>query len=678
MNKFKTAFNNILSAKLTNNNIENIKSDSGLIVKLANTNYNLMLINSETGEIYLSNDFKNSKKLANLKNYNPQSVKEAAVQADKKLNSIQKLLTKLSNKNTVDLRLTDLKYNKVDLRPNVTDLRSNKIHLRNNKIKIAYIDGKVFEGKSHASIIADYLQKHQKQIMTNINKFDINDYIYSIALGEKIDNQIILNSLNNTRFNIVATRLNEVYNTNNISLDQFEVNQTDLRPSRVDLRPNRTDLRNINASHDVDTRDHAIVLINGNEIREGETHAEAINEYIKEITNDEKQLNDSYQRPISPNGYGVKKFDIDDINKDDVDPDQYDTNLVDKYINSLAFAHYCDDNIEHGIYIEEYSLYNISLEEAIKKFKQEYPDMDIYSDDEYDENDDYKLLANIRRRKIASIIKQSSHDIDDRKFAIAVIDGEVYTADTHGEAIDQYLKEKAGKSLSDTYARPPIAIRELPDATDNEIKNMDSEMQDMYNIDRNINKMAFAHFVDNNEIYIESYSLYNMTLDEAVKAIKTKYPDAEYYNDDVYLAEDDTYERLAKVSRLKNVADFYDKRNRDIAILIIDGEIFESSPGGEHYDIIKQYYNNKGITDEKQIDKLFEESSFAMGSKVGNTIYFDEIMVSDNITEDEIESICQSKYSDCKVEFIDYDADAMSDYIDTYRNSDEYKQKFNV
>ena len=127
---------------------------------------------------------------------------------------------------------------------------------------------------------------------------------------------------------------------------------------------------------------------------------------------------------------------------------------------------------------------------------------------------------------------------------------------------------------------------------------------------------------------------------------------------------------LVKVSRLKKQADFYDKNNRNTAILIINGEVLESQNGGEHYDLIKEYFKDKGldVEDAELLDKEFEKTKFAMGSKVGNKIFFDvDVMISDSITEEEIESILKNKMPDCEVEFINYDADAMMDYVDTYR-----------
>lgn len=808
MNKFQTSFNNILSAKLNNKNIKHTKTDKGLIVNLANKNYDLMFVNSEVGEIYLTNNFKKLKKIASFKNYNMNTIKESALQAERKSNSIEKILAKLNNCN-IDLRL-----NKIDMR---NSNKINRIDTRKiNKIKIAYIDGKIFEGKSHSDIIADYLLKQEKNITANISNFNISNYIYSIALGEKDNDKIIVTSLNNTKFNIVASRLNEVYNTNDIFFGKEEINLIDARLSRIDMRKiadhdvstrdfaialingkeiytaethaqaiqnyladtdskyrlrddwyrptlpwagtKYIDLDNVDtsnmtpvekvyhdqnvikknidslafahycddsvekgifieenslynitleeaakkikelypdmdiynddedddesdngykkiarlrkvAAHDTDTRDHAIVLINKEYFATGETHGEAISQYLDEIKSKYK-LQDSWYRPSTPKSYGFEPMDLEttDPEDEDIDPGKYDANVIGKYIESMAFAHYCDDDIERGIFLEDYSLYNITLEEAAKLFKKQYPDMDIYNDDNdsgYDTDTGYELIASLKRNKIRNMLKIAYHDVDDRLYAIAIIDNQVYTADTHAEAIDNYLKEKANKSLSDTYGRPPIALRALPKATEEQIEEMDPELQDMYNIDRNIDKLAFAHYCDDG-IYLEESSLYNTTLEEASKAIKEAYPNCDIYNDDRYNRKEDTYEKIAKISRLRKIAVFYDKYNRDTAILIIDGEIFESPSGGEHYDIIKQYYADKGIADTKEMDNMFDESSYAMGSKVGNNIYFEDTMMSDKITEEEVENICLSKYPNCKVEFTEYDYDAFANYVKEY------------
>ena len=684
MNKFNTSFNNILSAKLNGENINHIKTDDGIAIKLAKNfnGYNSLIINTNYGIIFLSKDFKELKKIARLKNYNGTTIKEASKKVNKNFKSIKALIAKLNkNINLIDTR-------GIQVSSNLIDVRSNKIDMRNNNKYISYIDGKIIESAhSYKDNILSYLLKFKNQIAEDIinEELDMNNYIYSYASINKINDKLIINEYKNTSFNVVASKLNEVYPNYKILSDN-RIEKIDLR--KINYCNNRVDLRKT-AAHDVDDRDHAIVLINGKYFFNGETHAQAIQSFLED--NDTKfKLKDDYMRPLIPMSDEkiLSDEELSELESEDDDSnglyggstnDKFDTAVVNKYINSLAFAHYCNDDYEQGIFLEEYSLYNITLDEAVKAFKAEYPNEDIYNDDNDDDDETdcgYELLANLRKMN-----KTAEHDIYYRDYAVAIINGEIYEGNTHAEAVNKFLSG-SGKSLNDDYGRPPIVLRKLPDATDEDIEKMDGYYQDMYTVNREVKSIAFAHVCNSIEeegIFLEQYSLYNITLEEATKILKDKFPNFKIYNDDVRDKEEEVgYKLLAKlisnnlvkVSRLKKQADFYDKNNRNTAILIINGEVLESQNGGEHYDLIKEYFKDKGldVEDAELLDKEFEKTKFAMGSKVGNKIFFDvDVMISDSITEEEIESILKNKMPDCEVEFINYDADAMMDYVDTYR-----------
>lgn len=684
MNKFNTSFNNILSAKLNGENINHIKTDDGIAIKLAKNfnGYNSLIINTNYGIIFLSKDFKELKKIARLKNYNGTTIKEASKKVNKNFKSIKALIAKLNkNINLIDTR-------GIQVSSNLIDVRSNKIDMRNNNKYISYIDGKIIESAhSYKDNILSYLLKFKNQIAEDIinEELDMNNYIYSYASINKINDKLIINEYKNTSFNVVASKLNEVYPNYKILSDN-RIEKIDLR--KINYCNNRVDLRKT-AAHDVDDRDHAIVLINGKYFFNGETHAQAIQSFLED--NDTKfKLKDDYMRPLIPMSDEkiLSDEELSELESEDDDSnglyggstnDKFDTAVVNKYINSLAFAHYCNDDYEQGIFLEEYSLYNITLDEAVKAFKAEYPNEDIYNDDNDDDDETdcgYELLANLRKMN-----KTAEHDIYNRDYAVAIINGEIYEGNTHAEAVNKFLSG-SGKSLNDDYGRPPIVLRKLPDATDEDIEKMDGYYQDMYTVNREVKSIAFAHVCNSIEeegIFLEQYSLYNITLEEATKILKDKFPNFKIYNDDVRDKEEEVgYKLLAKlisnnlvkVSRLKKQADFYDKNNRNTAILIINGEVLESQNGGEHYDLIKEYFKDKGldVEDAELLDKEFEKTKFAMGSKVGNKIFFDvDVMISDSITEEEIESILKNKMPDCEVEFINYDADAMMDYVDTYR-----------
>ena len=460
--------------------------------------------------------------------------------------------------------------------------------MRSNKKYISYIDGKIIESSySHKDNISNYLSKFKNQIAEDIinQNLDMDNYIYSYASINKINNKLIINEYRNTSFNVIASKLSETYPNCKILSDN-RVERTDLREinsnnridlrkvnscNRIDLRKtvNRIDLRKV-ASHDVGDRDYAIVLINGKYFSTGETHAQAIQNFLEE-TSKKFKLKDDWMRPLMP--MSDDRFFTDEELEEAVDfgylsDSEFDTAVLNKYIDSLAFAHYCDDDIEHGIFLEEYSLYNITLDQAVKAFKSEYPNEDIYNDDVDDDDETdcgYQLLANLRKMN-----KTADHDIYNRDYAVAIINGEIYEGNTHAEAVNKFLSG-SGKSLNDDYGRPPIALRKLPDATDEDIEEMDDFFQDMYTMDREVKSIAFAHVCNDAEeegIFLEQSSLYNTTLEEATKILKDKFPNYKIYNDDVRDNEEEVgYKLLAKlisnnlvkVSRLRKQADFYNK-----------------------------------------------------------------------------------------------------------------------
>ena len=685
MNKFNASFNNILSAKLNGENINHIKTDDGIAIKLAKNfnGYNSLIINTNYGIIFLSKDFKELKKIARLKNYNGTTIKEASKKVNKNFKSIKALIVKLNkNVNLIDTR-------GIQVSSNLIDVRSNKIDMRNNNKYISYIDGKIIESAhSYKDNILSYLLKFKNQIAEDIinEELDMNNYIYSYASINKINDKLIINEYKNTSFNVVASKLNEVYPNYKILSDN-RIEKIDLR--KINYCNNRVDLRKT-AAHEIDDRDHAIVLINGKYFFNGETHAQAIQSFLED--NDTKfKLKDDWMRPLTPMSDEkiLSDEELSELESEDDDDsnglyggstnNKFDTAVVNKYINSLAFAHYCNDKYEQGIFLEEFSLYNITLDEAVKAFKAEYPDEDIYNDDNDDDDETdcgYELLAALRK-----INKTAGHDADSRDYAVAIINGEIYEGHTHAEAVNKFLNNR-GKALNNNYERPPVVLRKLPDATDEDIEEMDECFQDMYTMDREVKSIAFAHVCCNNEencIFLEQSSLHNITLEEAVKILKEKYLNFKIYNDDVKDNEEEVgYKLLAKlisnnlvkISRLKKQSDFYDKNNRDTAILIIDGEVLESPKGGEHQDLIKEYFKNKGldINNIELLDEEFNKTKFAMGSRVGNKVFFDvDIMISDLITEEEIVSIMKNKIPDCEVEFIDFDVDAFETYVNTYR-----------
>lgn len=156
---------------------------------------------------------------------------------------------------------------------------------------------------------------------------------------------------------------------------------------------------------------------------------------------------------------------------------------------------------------------------------------------------------------MVSRLKKIAMDIGERDFAIAYINGEIFSARSHASCINEYLNVHSNDGLNSARFRPDM---KLIDDIEN-IKNMDviispSEIEDLKIIKDNIEQLAFAHVVDgSNEdsghwpedgkhIYIEQNTLFNIDMDSVVNAIKQAYPD---YN--IYIEE--TEEKIARLKK---------------------------------------------------------------------------------------------------------------------------------
>ena len=110
------------------------------------------------------------------------------------------------------------------------------------------------------------------------------------------------------------------------------------------------------------------------------------------------------------------------------------------------------------------------------------------------------------------LIKQAEHDISNRDFAILIVDGEVFTGESHSLALNKFLKNN---SEFFRKSNERFENNEIPD---------------------NINSLAFAHAVKENNklgIYLETQTLKNISVNEAVKILKDNFPESIVYNDDV-------------------------------------------------------------------------------------------------------------------------------------------------
>lgn len=255
----------------------------------------------------------------------------------------------------------------------------------------------------------------------------------------------------------------------------------------------------------------------------------------------------------------------------------------------------------------------------------------------------------MKNKTIIKDLRKQSNDfrkivVSSRDYAIAIINGVIYEGDTHGECVTKFLKELGIEDI-EFYDR--IDLREILG----------------YNF---YTQFAAAH-VFGNKIYLDNYSLENITREQAVNLILSEYPDYE-------ILDYDTNEKLAI---------YLDKNNRDSAILYINGEIFE---GNDHWDMMEKYVNNNlnivrsdynsELDYQRALEDAFDDSSYATGNRLDNKIYFEEDFLN-NCNTDEIERAVNNTFPNCEVLFHEYDEDACKQYITDNIGEDLYNNYMN-
>ena len=535
---------------------------------------------------------------------------------------------------------------------NVIRLKKNAGDPLSRKFAITYIDGKIYEGDTHAECINKYLKDNNLPIKKeNVYfRFDIDENIntneHSLGFAYMSNNDniyIYKDQLINLSLDTFINELKNNYN-NNIYDEESDEKLANINKLKI-------------ARTDIQDRDDngAIVYING-EIYEANTHAQAINNYLKDHYKD-LELNEKWYRPITD----PEKIN-DDLHYSLID----DFETLEKSVESLAFAHkdstnYNGYNNNKTIYLETDTLQNVDANTVINKLKEVYPD--------------YVVIDDVNGEKIAKVSrlkKNAWHDIADRDKAIVYIDGNIIEGYTHGAAINQYLKDRANIQLNETQIRPNIEI-EPDDAWDKE------QEEDLNNIYNNINQIAFAHKnIHDKEIYLEPEG-YNITdINEIGKALKQQYPEYDILLDN---ASNFDYKKIANV--LKENA-YHDINNRTSAILYIEGNVLE---GLDHYDMINEYLKEHYDLDrddpkqEKEANKLFDSLPYAMGSKVDedNAIYMDSITVT-NVDENTVINAIKSKYPEYKIKFEEETYEDVNEYVQnaTGYTLDELNQQFKM
>lgn len=433
--------------------------------------------------------------------------------------------------------LKDLRniFSKIAIKVNPSDCRSKDVHLLLSdylykELKMEGIDVKrnnvnlIVSFKNNTNLVIDCLDGHLYMRGDNLNK----------QIGKL------------RRFNM--NRSGEVYDCavqnaqriiNKIKSIQQQINNDNVIFKKASLIDKRT-------ASDVDiyNRESAIVVINGIEVLEYETHAAAVSGYLKSIGC--KPLNDTYYR-----------FSIFELNKVKQNPkafygkkDQETEDLINiaENIDSLAFAHLMDD---YTIRLETDSLWNCNVNDIALILKETFPDYDILDDN------------NIKEKKLAikdlRAINKQADITQSRESAIVVINNvDIVESNTHASAINNYLSQHGAEPLNDTYYRVTTQDLETPIESLKERLNYVSEatknsLEDVIDIKENINSLAFAHKMKDYTIRLETDTLWNCNVNDIALILKQNYSDYE-------ILDDNSWDR-------KRLAIITDKRLKKMSIL---------------------------------------------------------------------------------------------------------------
>ena len=240
------------------------------------------------------------------------------------------------------------------------------------------------------------------------------------------------------------------------------------------------------------------------------------------------------------------------------------------------------------------------------------------------------------------LIRKANHDIGRRDKALLYIDGKVYAAFTHGDAIKDYVKENM----------PDGKYREEEKDDWNYIINNNPELDDL--------PMGFGHLVienkDGNEasgIYVETYACENCSPSEVISAFKAAYPDYDVYDEEAYT------KKLAKLNKTA-----VSQTTRDKAILYMDGELYE---GENHTPIIDKVYDEKRKNGEfVNYDNVYNAALAFIHMQKDDGRYKEGLYIEDdslmNCTLEEVISALKNKYPDTPI----YSNTAYDDKEDYY------------
>jgi len=309
---------------------------------------------------------------------------------------------------------------------------------------------------------------------------------------------------------------------------------------RLDLQKvAKKKIKRLIATHDVLTRDYAVLYIDGKLIISRGTHSEMINEYLNE--KQEIELEDNYYRP---NGFNRR------LNQNEEEIDN-DTKTIQNNVSSLAFIHLVGEDF----YIETKSLFNVDLNTVVNKIKSEFPESNIYDDDD----DEYK--------KLAKKTLLSRHSVEIRQQAIVYIDGLLITGKNHTDAIDDFNKqaiEKKKEIIRNYCFNKQIDIEQIDKIINNFLntqqlpddiyQNLSQEEKDIITKDYDKVPIAFIHKDPKNKaLFIETdandvLNVDTIALQDIINKLKSEFPSYSIYDDD------STKEYTNDVNQYKKIA----------------------------------------------------------------------------------------------------------------------------
>ena len=159
--------------------------------------------------------------------------------------------------------------------------------------------------------------------------------------------------------------------------------------------------------------------------------------------------------------------------------------------------------------------------------------------------------------KIFKRLIKARTDVGERKKAILIINGEIYTGLSHASAMNSYFRSNNIDELNKIRRRIDIENPVMDErATDSKY------IEDIKLIQNNVYQLAYAHLMFNNTINLETDSLYNISINEAITLLKKQYPNSEIFDDNSYDSIKEEFKKIANNKRLIKAKWFNSIKNK--------------------------------------------------------------------------------------------------------------------